>query len=98
MNQYRRCIINIQLCHKIKAPFATSEDNIVSVVWWFNTTGNCEVMFKASIDTGQTFGNKINLSNTNNSELVDANIAVSENNVNISLWESNTTAYEPVMK
>jgi len=39
-------------------------------------------MFIASTDAGQTFGNKINLSNTSNSESVDASItAASGSNI-----------------
>ena len=41
----------------------------------FLSIGNYELMFIASTDAGQTFGNKINLSNTSNSESVDASIA-----------------------
>jgi len=39
-----------------KAPIATSGDKNVYVSWWSNKTGNDEVMFKASIDGGETFG------------------------------------------
>jgi hypothetical protein len=55
-------------------------------------------MFRSSTDGEKTFGNKINLSNTTNAESVDANITADENNVYISWWERNATAYEPVMK
>ena len=56
-------------------------------------------MFIASTNAGQTFGNKINLSNTSNSESVDASIAAaSGSNIYVSRWEHNATAYEPVMK
>jgi hypothetical protein len=44
-----------------KAPMAASQDgNNVYVVWWTNRSGNWEVMFRASNDGGQTFGDKIN--------------------------------------
>jgi hypothetical protein len=55
-------------------------------------------MFRSSTDGEKTFGNKINLSHTTNAESVDANITAAENNVYISWWERNATAYEPVMK
>jgi len=48
----------------------------------FLSIGNYELMFIASTDAGQTFGNKINLSNTSNSESVDASItAASGSNI-----------------
>jgi hypothetical protein len=42
----------------------------VYVAWWTNNTANKneEVMFRASTDGGKTFGDKINLSNTTNSD------------------------------
>lgn len=43
-----------------KAPAVVSGDNIY-IAWWTNNTenGNEEVMFRASNDAGQTFGEKI---------------------------------------
>jgi hypothetical protein len=38
------------------APIATSGDNNVYIAWSSNKTGNDEVMFKATIDGGKTFG------------------------------------------
>jgi hypothetical protein len=38
-------------------------NNNVYIVWWTNRSGNREGMFRASTDGGQTFGDKINLSN-----------------------------------
>ena len=81
-----------------KAPIATSGDNNVYVAWWSNKTGNDEVMFKASTDGGKTFSDKMNLSNTPNSESQDAQIAASENNVYVSWRERNSTSNEPVMR
>ncbi|MFL6408452.1 MAG: hypothetical protein ACJ71F_15490, partial [Nitrososphaeraceae archaeon] len=47
------------------APMAASQDgNNVYIVWWTNKSENWEVMFRASTDGGQTFGDKINLSNS----------------------------------
>ena len=37
----------------VKAPIATSGDNIY-IAWWTNKTGNNEVMFRASTDGGVT--------------------------------------------
>ena len=74
--------------HPLKqaAPIVTSGDNVY-VVWWSNKTGNDEVMFKASTDSGKTFGDKMNLSNSSNSDSQDAQIAASDNNVYVSWWE-----------
>ena len=56
-----------------KAPIAVSDNNVY-VAWWGNKTGNYEVMFKASNDGGQTFGDKINLSNSTNGTSVEADV------------------------
>jgi hypothetical protein len=81
-----------------KAPIATSGDNNVYVTWWSNKTGNDEVMFKASSDGGKTFGSKMNLSNTPNSDSQDAQIAAAGSNVYVTWWERNQTANEPVLR
>ena len=81
-----------------KAPIATSGDNNVYIAWWSNNTGNDEVMFKASTDGGKTFVDKMNLSNSTNSESQDAQIAAAGNNVYVTWWERNQTMNEPVMK
>jgi hypothetical protein len=83
---------------KQAAPIATSGDNNVYITWWSNKTGNDEVMFKASTDAGKTFSDKMNLSNSTNSESQDAQIAASGNNVYISWWERNQTSNEPVLR
>jgi hypothetical protein len=81
-----------------KAPIATSGDNNVYIAWWSNKTGDDEVMFKASADGGKTFGDKMNLSNSTNSESQDAQIAASDNNVYVTWWERNATSNEPVLR
>jgi hypothetical protein len=80
-----------------KAPIATS-GNDVYVSWWSNKTGNDEVMFKASTDGGKTFGDKMNLSNTPNSDSQDVQIAADGSNVYVTWWERNQTANEPVLR
>ncbi len=80
-----------------KAPVAISGDNVY-VSWWTNKTGNDEVMFRASADAGKTFGDRINLSNTTNSDSQDAEIAADGIRVTVTWWESNQTSNEPVMK
>jgi hypothetical protein len=53
------------------APVVVSGENIY-VAWWTNNTenNNDEVMFRASNDGGATFGDKINLSNTTDADVV----------------------------
>ena len=83
-----------------KAPIAVSGESVYIV--WFTDKGtpnkNDEVMFKASTDGGKTFSNKMNLSNSNNSDSQDAQIAAAGNNVYVSWWERNQTSNEPVLR
>jgi hypothetical protein len=56
-------------------------------------------MFKASTDSGKTFSNKTNLSNTARADSVDAEIAATGKNVYVTWWErANATSTEPVMR
>jgi hypothetical protein len=89
--------VTIPILNRNAAPIATSGDNLY-IAWWSNKTGNDEVMFKASTDGGNTIGEKINLSNSSNSESQDAQIAASDNNVYVSWWERNATSNEPVLR
>ena len=81
----------------IDAPIAVSEDNVY-VAWWTNKSGNNEVLFRASNDNGATFGDKINLSKTPDSESEDVEIQASDNNVYVTWWERNQTSNDPVMR
>lgn len=81
----------------VDAPIAVSEDNVY-VAWWTNKSGNNEVLFRASSDNGQTFGEKINLSNTSNAESEDVEIQASDNYVYVTWWERNQTVNDPVMR
>jgi hypothetical protein len=81
----------------IDAPIATSGDNIY-IAWWTNKTGNYDVMFRASTNNGQTFGDKINLSNSTNADSVDAKIDASGDRVFVTWWERNATSNEPVLR
>jgi uncharacterized membrane protein YwzB len=79
-------------------PIAISGNNVY-VTWWSNKSGDWEVFFKASTDSGKTFGPKINLSNSTGVVSDNAQIAASENNVYVSWWErANQTSNEPVMR
>ena len=69
-----------------KAPMVASGDNLY-IVWWTNKSGNWEVMFRASNDTGETIGDKINLSNSTDAESQNAEIVAQDDNVYVSWWE-----------
>jgi hypothetical protein len=68
-----------------KAPMVASGDNLY-IVWWTNKSGNWEVMFRASNDTRETIGDKINLSNSTDADSQNAEIVASGNNVYVSWW------------
>jgi len=72
-----------------KAPIAVSGDNLY-VTWWGNSSGNYEVMFKASDDGGKTFGEGISLSNSTNGTSVEADIATSGDNVYVTFADNRT--------
>jgi hypothetical protein len=81
----------------VKAPITISGDNSY-VAWWTNDTGNDEVMFRASTDGGQTFGDKINLSNTTDSDSTRVEIDSDADSVVVTWWETNQTDDTPVMR
>ena len=70
---------------------AASGDNVY-LMWPSNKTGNWEIQFRASDDGGNTFADKINLSNSSNSDsTINNGIATSdEGNIYIS-WNDNKT-------
>jgi hypothetical protein len=80
-----------------KAPIAISGDNVF-IAWWSNKTSNDELLFRVSTDGGQTFSDKVNLSNTTDAESVDAEIAAEGENVVVTWWERNQTVNEPVVR
>jgi hypothetical protein len=82
-----------------RAPTAITGDNIY-VAWWTNNTANDneEVNFRASNDGGQTFGDKINLSNTTNSDSSNVEIESDADSIVVSWWETNQTSTTPVMR
>ncbi len=65
------------------------------VAWWTNNTAaannnnNEDVMFRVSSDGGATFGDKINLSNSTNSDSWKAEIDSDGDSVVVSWWETN---------
>jgi len=79
------------------APPAITGDNVY-VAWWTNKTGNDEVLFRASTDNGQTFGDKINLSNTTEADSERVEIDSGADSVVVTWWETNQTDETPVMR
>ena len=84
-----------------KAPTIISGDNIYIV--WFTDKGtpntNGEVLFRASNNGGAIFGDKINLSNSNSTDSIDAEIAADGDTVVVTWWErENATSTEPVAR
>ena len=82
----------------LPALIATSDENVY-VVWGNNDTANTnsEVMFRASIDGGQTYADKVNLSNSTGSNSTDFDVEATIDNVIVSWWETNQTSAEPVI-
>jgi hypothetical protein len=70
----------------------------VYLAWWTNKTGNDEVLFRASTDNGQTFEDKINLSNTTDAESGEVEIDSDTDSVLVTWWETNDTSHVPVMR
>jgi hypothetical protein len=73
----------------------------VYVVWTTDKNtpnNNSEVMFRASTDSGASFGDKINLSNTTTMDSINAEIAATDGDeVIVTWWERNQTSEEPVL-
>jgi hypothetical protein len=81
----------------IGAPIAISGDNTY-ITWWTNETGNDEVMLRSSSDGGSTFSDKINLSNTTDTDSQDVEITADGDNIVVTWWERNATSDEPVIR
>lgn len=72
--------------------------NHVYIVWFTNegtVHSNYEVGFRASNDSGATFGPIANLSDTANSDSINAEISAEGKNVIVSWWEQNQTSMLP---
>jgi hypothetical protein len=77
---------------------AVSGSNVYAV-WWTNKTGDFEVMFRASTDSGHTFGPKVNISNSPGVPSTDAQIAADGSNVYVIWWETGANHIaEPFLK
>ena len=97
MLQVSWAVVHTEPWAKANAPVLITGDNIY-VAWWTNQSGNEEVMFRASNDKGQTFGDKINLSNTTDADSTRVEIDSDTNSVVVTWWETNKTSDTPVMK
>lgn len=81
----------------IPASPVTSGENVY-IVWGGNKTGIPEVMFRASTDGGQTFNDKINLSNSSDTDSTDAAVTAGGKSVTVTWWETNETSEEPLVR
>ena len=63
-----------------------------------NRTGPMEIFFMASNDNGQSFGNKINLSNSTNTNSTMVDIDSDADNVVVTWWETDQAGEKPVMR
>jgi hypothetical protein len=83
-----------------RAPTVISGNNVY-IVWFTNegtVNSNYEVGFRASNDSGITFGPITNVSNTDDSDSVNAEISAEGGNIIVSWWERNETSFIPVAK
>lgn len=85
-----------------RAPIEVSGEDVY-IVWTTDKNmlnNNSEVLFRASTDSGATFGDKINLSNTTTSDSFNAEIAAADGDeVIVTWWEGNqTNDDEPVFR
>jgi hypothetical protein len=82
-----------------KAPVATSGNNVY-IVWFDDNThaNDGEVFFRAPNDSGATFGDKINLSNTPRIDSLNAEVNAAGDNMFVTWWEraANATSSEPI--
>ena len=71
------------------------------VAWFSNKSGNRKVLFRTFTDGGQTFCDKINLSNITETDSVGVELLADGDNVLVTCWEwelTNATSDEPVGK
>jgi hypothetical protein len=71
-----------------RASIAVSDDNIY-LTWWDNKTGNNEVFFAASNDSGKAFDKEINLSDAKGAS-ADSQVAAQGDNVYVTWWDNKT--------
>jgi hypothetical protein len=72
-----------------RASMAVSGSNNIYLTWWDNKTGNNEVYFGRSNDSGKSFDKPVNLSNAKGGS-ADSQIAASGDNVYVTWWDNKT--------
>lgn len=77
------------------APVAVSDDNVY-VTWHSDKTK--EVVFRASTDGGQTFGDKINLSNSTDANSAHPDISASGDNVFVSFHDNKSGSVDTYVR
>lgn len=78
-------------------PQTSAYEESLYVVWADNTSGNKEVMFAKSDDSGENFGSEINLS-TSLDDSFNQEIAVHENNVYVVWLEEGQSSSEVMLR
>lgn len=81
----------------LPASSVTSGENVY-IVWASNKTGTPDIMFRASTDGGQTFNDKVNLSNSSDADSTDAALSAEGGSVTVTWWETNQTSQEPLAR
>ena len=98
-NEYK---INFRCYHKIALGTTTATASMLATQSSYAAmrvdSGLPEVMFRASADGGQTFNDKINLSNSSNADSTDAAISAEGGSVTVTWWETNETSQEPLVR
>jgi len=93
-------VVAVSPDEKLRAPTVISGNNVY-ITWFTNentVNSNFEVGFRASNDSGATFGPITNLSNTANSDSINGEIAAEGKTVIVSWWEKNQTSMVPVAR
>jgi hypothetical protein len=89
------------LSRSAQAPvIAWAGESRIYIAWSTNNTenGNEEVMFRVSDDSGATFGDRINISNTTDADSWRVEIAAEGGDVIVAWWETNQTSDTPVAR
>jgi hypothetical protein len=83
------------------APSVVTGENVY-IAWWNGTTGQpdvqTDVMFRASTDGGETFSDRINLSNSSDADSGLVEISAEGTTVIVTWWELNQTSETPVAR
>ncbi|HYF99154.1 MAG TPA: sialidase family protein [Candidatus Saccharimonadales bacterium] len=90
--------VNAYVCRDIiDAPISASGENVY-VTWANNKTGDWEVLFRASNDSGNSFGEKINLSNSPGINSFDPDIASDDKNVYVTFHDARSGSVDTYVR